>query len=487
MHLSIRSAALAAAIVLGSGGPAVHAAAPPPEVFPDSPITELLAAEVGATRGTVQRLTVDARPGAPVRFAAVLDGETVELDLVPWSGRAEDCRLIVVRDGGVVEEMELPPPRTWRGSVVGDPSRSVAATIDAENRVFATIRDEVDGRSWGLQPATGPGGVFEGWSVAYDRADVMPTGGVCGNAADDADMIGVRAMPRAIPRADEPIDPLKLGVPERLDVGFAADFEYFQARGGSINATVQDIETVMNSVGLNYQTQLGISFRTTGFLVWTTVNDPYSSTNSIIRLCEFRENWNGINWFPKDTAHLFTGVDLDGDIIGRAYEAALCNPDAPGCGGGSLSYGLSQSTFSTNMTDRVILTMHELGHNWGACHCSDSACTGGGADPDCGVMSASVNNATMTFGSRSVFTIQTYRATLGCLTPAFNPVYVDAAYSGLELGTIVLPFNTFLEGYWAVPVGGTVSFDPGVYPQNVTMVRPMVLERTGGGTVVLGQ
>lgn len=61
--------------------------------------------------------------------------------------------------------------------------------------------------------------------------------------------------------------------------------------------------------------------------------------------------------------HLFTGKDLDGSSVGRAYVGALCN---------SFAVAVTQRTSSTTS---IVLT-HELGHNFGAPHDnqSGSAC-----------------------------------------------------------------------------------------------------------------
>ena len=69
----------------------------------------------------------------------------------------------------------------------------------------------------------------------------------------------------------------------------------------------------------------------------------------------------------------------------------------------------------------------------------------------------------------------------------FSPdVYVDFGYTGLENGTFRYPYNTFAEGYNAVPTGGMMAIRAGssaVYPiigKSMTII-------SWGGTARIGQ
>jgi len=98
-----------------------------------------------------------------------------------------------------------------------------------------------------------------------------------------------------------------------------------------------------------------------------------------------------------------TGKNLDGSVIGVAWLAVICNS--------SNGYGLSQSRFTSNMTNRVGLTAHEVGHNWNADHCD--------GDGDCYIMCSALGGCAgdvTRFGSRSIGSITSYRDTRGCLS-----------------------------------------------------------------------
>ena len=93
-------------------------------------------------------------------------------------------------------------------------------------------------------------------------------------------------------------------------------------------------------------------------------------------LDQFRNRWNSENGsIHRDTAHLFTGTELDGNIIGIAYIGVICS--------GNYGYGLSQTGVIPQISWRdTSLTAHEVGHNWNAEHCN--------GDPDCGVMCSGI-------------------------------------------------------------------------------------------------
>jgi hypothetical protein len=63
-----------------------------------------------------------------------------------------------------------------------------------------------------------------------------------------------------------------------------------------------------------------------------------------------------------------------GGAIGIAYVGAICNLGA--------AYGVSQSRYTANLTRRVAVTAHEVGHNFNAQHCD--------ALPPCYIMCSGV-------------------------------------------------------------------------------------------------
>jgi hypothetical protein len=126
--------------------------------------------------------------------------------------------------------------------------------------------------------------------------------------------------------------------------------------------------------------QASISYIVTQIVVRSSPADPYTTSVPGSLLDQFRAYWNDQHYYViRDVAHLMTGRDMEGTVIGIAWLSVTCtSPTA--------AYGLSQSRFTNNFSSRVALTAHELGHNWSAQHCN--------GDADCGIMCASLGGCT---------------------------------------------------------------------------------------------
>lgn len=492
--------------------PCIAMAQDPPEELRDtreSAITltsgmgEVFAMLMNLRSATAQSLTVRDVQGHKV--VQVLLGEEVRtLELHAFSMRSDQCRFYVQDERGLVE-VDPPPVATYRGDVKEDPGAVVTASI-VDGQLKAVIVDSND-EFWVIEPADkAMPGVPPDWHVVYRASDDLTESGICG-------VVG-GAAPLPIPEPNGGVNadasPVSGGAGQgRTEIGFDADFEFFQANGSSVADTIADIESVMNTVGYIYQGQIPgqppgglfddpICYEITGFIVRTVEPDPYISTDPDTMLCEFTNEWNanvpdspaGI---PRDVAHLFTGKNMNGTTIGIAWPGVVCDFIFGNCNGGRLHYGISQ--LITNAINRVQLTAHELGHNWSACHCNQMACTGGGADSDCGVMNSFINGS-LAFGNRAITAIVGYRNnTANCLTDCENPLFVDAAgpdpsCDGLEDGSALCPYHTVsqavAEFHW---VGGTLSVAGGNYPESLTIQKVMTMVKTpeSPGSVVIGQ
>ena len=403
------------------------------------------------------------------------------LHLFPVSLRSPSFRLFVQDNAGAIREIVAPPTSTYRGWL-GENSNCVVAATISKDEVRAVIK-AADGKFWHVQPvgAAGVSGGGKGLHAVYESSDVIGDQGVCGVTGDPV------APVRAESAGGESPQPLVVGTVGRTEIAFDADFEFYQANGSDVDRTVADIEMIMNQVGLIYQNQVDICYALTAIIVRTAEPDPYTSTDKDTLLCEFRNEWNGYWFIPRDVAHLMTGKNINGNTIGLAYFAGVCNPVVSTCGGssGSKGYGFSESRYTTTLALRVSLTAHELGHNWNACHCDQMGCTGGGADADCGIMN-SVNNGSLVFGSRAVNSITSYRSSATCLATCVNPVYVDWRNNGSQDGTLANPYKTVESGVRNALVGGQVSIYSGTYPENIPINKSATLT-TRGGSIAIGQ
>jgi len=350
-----------------------------------------------------------------IAFPLVIDGGAAEriVQLQRRSLRAEDFRALVETETSEIVEVEAPAPRTFRGGVDGIPGSRAAASIGIDGGLFALVD---------LGDATGDGedGEAAGYLVIQPVNEVVPEATpdlhIVYRASDtflaEEFRCGVADLPfEAMPGAPQagggaaPFDaPMMIA-----EIAFDADREFYQANGSSVPNTIADIENVMNGVTFIYERDVLITYAITTVLVRTSEPDPYSSSDPGTLLGQFKAEWNGNQTgILRDVAHLMTGRNLDGSVIGIAQLGVVCALPA--------AYGLSQSRFSSNLASRTALTAHELGHTWAANHCS------GG---DCRIMCPTLGGCTgdiSQFGAQAKAEIGAFRDTRTCLEEVETPI-----------------------------------------------------------------
>lgn len=364
------------------------AASPHAQVEP-APYEVARALDTG--RATLQRLVLPADPRAPFEVDVVLDGSAEHLVLAPHSLRAPGFRLLVQDAQGALAEHEPAPVATLRGHVAGRPGSRVAATLRADG-LHAWVLLDPARAPFGVQPSGLPG-----LHAVHDGGDALAGPLACGTP----DLPG-RPAPAAGP-GDTPAPNVT------CEIACDADFEFYQANGSSVAATQLDIETVLNGVEAIYANDVDIEYAITTILVRTAEPDPFTSLSPNTLLNQFSNHWNSSQQaVARDVAHLFTGKELDGSVIGIAQLSVICSK--------SSAYGLSQSRFTANMTSRVGLTAHELGHNWSASHCDGA--------PDCWIMCSGLGGCAgnlTKFGAGEKAQIEAKKSQVGCLTPSEPP------------------------------------------------------------------
>ena len=375
----------------------------------------------------LQELSLPAGPGSAFSVDVTLDGNPMRLLLSPHSVRASGFRLLVQDAGGALAEQQPAPIATYRGEVDGVPGSIVAASL-LEGQLTALVRLGPGLPIFGVQPASAvvPGAPRRLHAV-YSSADRVPIEGACGTDTS------APWLPEP-PISQGPADADKI-----CEIACDSDFEFFQKHAQSTAQTEADIENVLNAVGAIYQGDVGISYLITTIIVRTAEPDPYGSTSPGTLLNQFAGIWNSQQAaVPRDTAHLFTGKELDGSVIGIAQLNVICNESA--------AYGLSQSKFTPSMLYRVGLTAHEIGHNWSAKHCDGTG--------DCSIMCSTLGGCSGVvdhFGATETSQILNKKNAVACLSdpgpilpptvgsitpdsvPAFQPPAVTI--NGSELAT----------------------------------------------------
>ncbi|MFO0872365.1 MAG: M12 family metallo-peptidase [Phycisphaerales bacterium] len=372
--------------------------------------------------------------GAPSQFdaTATLGGDAVTLRLFRHSLRSSEFQVIVDHGNGNREVVPPPIEQTYRGSIIGEPGSAVAASL-VNGKLIALV-ERGDGERWHVEPLSNlVPGAPEGLHVSYRAGDVIGSGGHCGNdfvdlakpIVDDA-----KAKKLALNAAGGDEGGIAGGSKYLGEIAFDADFEFFNKNGSLVDLTVADIETVMNQVEFIYDRDVDINYEFTTIVVRDTASDPYNSNVAGDLLCEFRTQWNGApeNQIQREVAHLFTGKVLQGTILGIAWTGTTCNGTGNDCGSfGNLAYSLVESKFAgASFNERIALSAHELGHNWGASHCDGQGdchimCSGlGGCD---GIVGSNLK-----FGVPEVADIVAYRNSVTCdllLTAPSGPPFVD--------------------------------------------------------------
>ncbi len=408
------------------------------------PAPDHLLQALDLSSGWVQSLDLPLSPEVAT-VEVFLDGGVRVLHLAPHSVRADEFQLLVQGADGTIAPATPPPPATVRGIVAGFPESHVAGSLEG-GRLTAVVRLRAGERPWGIHPAADLDPAAPAAEhVLYDAADVLPLPAVCGVP----DVVGDV-------RPDQPTGADGGPTTEYAQIACDADVQYYQKNGSSVASTVADVENVINGCDGIYDSDFQIRYIIGTILVRTSEPDPYTTTSPSPLLGEFKTEWLANQGaIQRDVAHLFTGKNLAGSVIGIAYLNGICS-----FGSG---YGLSQSKYTSSLTYRVALTAHELGHNWGANHCN--------GDSDCKIMCSGLGGCTggvTSFGASASATILAKKAIASCLSgppPTVAPVLTSATPSttpAYQPGTIQVT-GTGFEWATEVKLGNQVLPSPGGY------------------------
>lgn len=320
---------------------------------------EQVADTLGLSACDVSHVQMYGYPGAPASAAFTFDGSQHTIQLEPISIRSEGFKLVIQKDGDVYEEVAPQIPLTYQGVIPTMPGTIVRASWLADG-LHARLR-MADGSDFWLEPVVNkiPGSDPAAHAL-YRSEDVLPNYGTCGTDAGAAS----EHTPNKLGR-----DELNLlgGGFNVAELGLDADFEYYQDYGSSVANTTAQMESVINSMNVQYQNDCNITHVVSHVIVRTTSNDPYSSTNPSTLLNQFTNHWNSAqSGVQRDVAELFTGKNLSGSVIGIAWLNGVCN---------SSGYNVVESDCCGSFASKTDLSAHELGHNWGEGHCSCSGWT----------------------------------------------------------------------------------------------------------------
>lgn len=296
-----------------------------------------------------------------------IEGTPVVVSLAPHSNRSDQYQLMAQVDGGAMVEIAPGPVNTYRGSIEGLDGSAVAATLDADG-LFAVLLLP-DGSKFWLEPlAAQVAGAEADEYALYRDEDVLRSGEGCaelyppadGGASVVADGEGTVAGGLYI-----------------AELAVDADVEYYLDYG-SVAAVEAQINSIINTVNIQYERDLSIRHVITHIIVRTAEPDPFTQTDAAGLLQQLKTEWD-LHQFSvnRDMTQLFTGKQLNNTTIGVAWVGGPTSNTV--CG--SYGYSVVESNCPgscTTFAAKTDLSAHELGHNWGADHC---ACPGWTMNP----------------------------------------------------------------------------------------------------------
>ncbi|MHC5212816.1 MAG: M12 family metallo-peptidase, partial [Planctomycetota bacterium] len=424
-----------------------------------------ISAEMLLSDWSVQEFDLPGEPGEPFTLSVDLGGQVHGLVLVPHSVRSDDYQVLVQQADGSYVEHAPSMPSTYRGIVSGVADSVVAASL-VDGQLTATIVIAKDQPVWGIQPADKVASLApSNLHVVYSGLDILATDATCGTSD-----ISVRPATPLAPAGDGGSGDVV------CEIACDADVEFYNLNGSSVSNTENDINAIINATEAIYESDVGILYQVTTIIVRTSEPDPYSTTSPSSLLSQFRNYWNANHaGVQRDVAHLFTGKNIDSSVIGIASLSVICNK--------SSAYGLSQSRYTSNFTNRTALTAHELGHNWSASHCDGAS--------DCKIMCSGLGGCTggvTSFGSGSINSINNKKNAVGCLDDAVPPPppvissISPANVEAFEGGTVSVAGSGFAKanGFWS----GGIQLHKGT---GYTIVNDGLIQYDAPAPLALGQ
>ncbi len=341
-----------------------------------------------------------------------INGESHQIEVSRYSLRGPDFK-VLVDDGLQLNEVTPTKARTYKGSVEGREGSAVRASL-LDNGLHALIDLGDDEGTWFVQPlasfedadrmARSIEGASERTHVVLPDRYELPQGYGCGNDSFDDIVNNTEDTTGGLAGANKYL----------VEIGVGTDYEYFVKNSSSVTTTLNDIELIWNFSESVYEDDVSIVFELTTTVVRASSSDPYSSsTDSSDILNQFRSQWNSTGndeyRIKRDVAHIHTGKNVANGVLGLAYVGTVCEQ--------GFAYAMVESKWTSNLTFRTAVTVHELGHNFGAGHCDQIS---GCSSQPCRIMCSSaggcdsISGSNLKFETCAVNSIVNYRNSVTC-------------------------------------------------------------------------
>jgi hypothetical protein len=218
---------------------------------------------------------------------------------------------------------------------------------------------------------------------------------------------------------------------DQINISLIADKDFQDLWGANALDTMVARLNVVEGI---FSEQVGVILTPSEFRLVPANADPFTKTNPvdlITQLSTFRQNTPAVR--AAGLAHLMTGKDLDGNIIGIAYLDALCDA--------SEGVSLGDSTQGSFLS--ALVMAHELGHNFGARHDgADGACV---AAPSGFLMAPAINGS-------SQFSACSLTSMASAISLARGACIGNASYADVGLVLPASPYSAQTNGTFSLPI-----------------------------------
>lgn len=368
-------------------------------------------------RAAIERL---ARDGGGVFSVPLSPDFTAELELHPCGAFTNDARVESVGRGklGAITTTPVAVRGAYlTGRLAADPSSHAFLAV-SDAGTFGYV--ETDERTFII--SSGPYG--RGLpTVSYDLTAMPP-----GLIETPAWTCATREPP--VP-PQPPGDGGVAGSPpcRQVRIAFETDYEFLQLFGGNTSAATGYISTLASALTSIYNRDLNTKVAAVYSRLWTTPSDPWTATNTSEQLDEFVGYWNvNMNSIVRDLAHFLSGRGLGGGV---AYLPGLCNGTPFGVSANLAGYFPTPLVDNNGQNWDIMVTAHELGHNFGAPHthsyappidgcgsspqdCSAAAGGNGTIMSYCHLCSGGIGNIKLRFHPGNIATMLQHLGSVGC-------------------------------------------------------------------------
>jgi len=355
---------------------------------------------LGLFASEVVSIDVPADPGDRFTVVVPIDGLLRQIALERRTVRGPDFQLLVQDATGALVAEDPGAVMTLSGEILGEKGSHVAGGLLDEGVVLSV--ELGSGERFWVEPlagrVAGAGAEHHAVYLAGDSVSAGDCGG--GIPAQFSGPLGLGSTPCGNDHC-------------LAQLACDADFEFYNFAGGSFLRTQTWIEVTIHLVNCVFEREASVTHQITGIVVRASEPDPYTSTNEDFLLAQVGAEWAAGTHatIPRDLVHLFTGKDVDGTTIGLAWVGGLCSP--------TNGFAFSQ-WIGMSMEQVSDLTVHELGHNWNADHCT---C----ATPPY-TMNPGITGANRFHPTLSAPEIIAYRETSPCLSGAADNDECDTAW-----------------------------------------------------------